>query len=235
MKNLKVLALFLAVLAVACSRPAYQMIAPPWEPNYPIDRFEKEIASFEEQDARQMPAPGGIVLTGSSSFRLWETAEEDLAPLPIINRGFGGSTLPEVIHYADRTVTKYRPDVVVVYCENDQFGSKAKTPEQTRDAYVEFTKQVRADLPDVQMYFVSLKPSPSRWARRAEVQKTNELIRDFVKSDRHHEYIDVWPVMLKNGRPDGSIYRNDSLHMNAEGYRRWTQVIKPVLQKGAKP
>jgi lysophospholipase L1-like esterase len=225
--------LFLVLILVgACHKPNYQAMAPAWEPDYSLNRFEKDIQAYEAQDAQRMPAPGGIVFTGSSSFRLWKNAEEDLAPLPIINRGFGGSTLPEVIHYMDRNVMKYKPETIVVYCENDQFGSKAKTPEQTRDAYVEFTRRVRAELPEVQMYFVSLKPSPSRWARREEVQKTNRLIREFVKSDRHHEYIDVWPVMLKDGRPDGSIFLKDSLHMNTEGYRRWTEVIKPVLQKG---
>ncbi len=59
-----------------------------------------------------------------------------LLHLPIINRGFGGSTFPEVIHYADRTIFKYHPKTVVIYCENDMFGKKTKTPEQVRDAYV---------------------------------------------------------------------------------------------------
>jgi len=83
------------------------------------------------------------------------------------------------------------------------------------------------------LYGVSLKPSPSRWAKKDDVIKANQLIQDFIKSDRHHQYIDVWPVMLKNGRPDGSIFLKDSLHMNEEGYRRWIKVIKPILQKTA--
>lgn len=114
------------------------------------------------------------------------------------------------------------------------FVDKTKTPEQTRDSYVEFTRLVRERLPDAQMYYVSMKPSPSRWARRDEVLKANQLIKDFTKKDKNHDYIDVWPVMLKDGRPDATIYLKDSLHMNAEGYRRWTEVIKPVLQKGYK-
>lgn len=223
----------LLVLALACHRqPSYRAIGTPYTPNYSLENNKNDIEGFQKQDADHMPAPGGIVLTGSSSFRLWKNAGEDLAPLPIINRGFGGSTLPEVIHYADQTVLKYKPGVVVTYCENDMFVDKTKTPEQTRDSYVEFTRLVREKLPDAQMYFVSIKPSPSRWARRDEVIKANRLIEDFTKKDKKHGYIDVWPVMLKNGRPDGSIYLKDSLHMNAEGYRRWTEVIKPVLTKG---
>ncbi len=232
MKKTKIGLVLLAMLAWACHRqPSYQPIGAAYTPNYSLENNKNNIAGFAKQDAAQMPAPGGIVLTGSSSIRLWKNAAENLAPLPIINRGFGGSTLPELIHYIDETVLKYQPKTVVTYSENDMFVDKTKTPEQTRDSYVEFTRQVREKYPYVQMYFISLKPSPSRWARRAEVMKANQLILDFTKKDKNHGYIDVWPTMLKNGRPDPSIYLKDSLHMNAEGYRRWTEVIKPVLSK----
>lgn len=225
---------FLVLLVVwlgACNKPNYTSLDVPWEPDYKLDRSESSIKNYEAKDAEKMPAPGGIVFAGSSSFTKWQSAAEDLAPLPIINRGFGGSTIPEVIYYADRTILKYNPKTVVIYCENDMFGSKKKTPEQVRDAYVALTKTIREKQPDVLMYGISLKPSPSRWERRAEVEKANKLIRDFIKSDKNHQYIDVWPVMLKNGRPDGSIFLSDSLHMNEEGYRRWIKVLKPILEK----
>jgi lysophospholipase L1-like esterase len=225
---------FLILLVVgfnACHKPNTNNIAAPWEPDYKVDRSEGAIVAFEKKDAEKMPAPGGIVFTGSSSFTKWQSAAEDLAPLPIINRGFGGSTLPEVIHYAERTITKYNPKTVVIYCENDMFGSKPKTPEQVRDAYVTLVKLIRQKQPDVQLYGVSLKPSPSRWAKKDDVIKANKLIQDYIKSDKKHHYIDVWPVMLKNGRPDGSIFLGDSLHMNGEGYKRWVKVFKPILEK----
>ncbi|MBB5282807.1 lysophospholipase L1-like esterase [Rhabdobacter roseus] len=226
--------LILLVAFVACHRPHYASLSTPWTPNYALDRFEGEIKNFEAQDAAKMPAPSGIVLTGSSSFKYWKTAEQDLAPLPVINRGFGGSTLSEVLHYADRAILKYQPKTVVIYCENDLFMPEPKSAEQTRDAYVALTKHIRAKLPHAQLYYVAMKPSPSRWDRREEVQRTNELIKAFVRSDKRHEYVDVWPVMLKDGRPDGRIFVKDSLHMNAEGYRRWTQVLKPILEKDTK-
>ena len=224
------IALFLFSI-VSCHKSNYTALDSSWEPDYALDRSEKSIQEFEKKDTEKMPAAGGIVLTGSSSFTKWLTAEQDLSPLPIINRGFGGSTLPEVIHYADRTITKYHPKTVVIYCENDMFGSKKKTPEQVRDAYVELTRLIRKSEPNVLLYGVSLKPSPSRWAKKDDVIKANQLIQDFIKSDRHHQYIDVWPVMIRNGRPDGTIFLKDSLHMNEEGYRRWVTVLKPILER----
>lgn len=225
--------IFLVALlaAFSCNRSHYSKIAPPWTPDYQVDRSEGSIIKFEKEDSVNMPAPGGIVFTGSSSFTKWTTAAEDLAPLPIINRGFGGSTFPEVIHYADRTIFKYHPGVVVVYCENDMFGSKEKSPEQVRDAYVELTGMIHEKEPKAKIYCISLKPSPSRWKSKDKVIKANQLIQDFIKTVPNQHYIDVWPVMLKDGRPDPSLFVSDSLHMSRAGYERWIKVIKPVLQK----
>lgn len=216
---------------VACHKPSYQALDKPWEPDYSLTRSEGAIKEFEKKDAEKMPAAGGIVLAGSSTFTKWTDAAKDLAPLPIINRGFGGSTLPEVIHYADQTILKYHPKTVVIYCENDMFGSKPKSPVQVRDAYVMLTKIIHDKEPGARIYGVSLKPSPSRWAKRKDVETANRLIQDFIKTDRNHEYIDIWPIMIKDGRPDGTIFLKDSLHMNEEGYRRWTTVLKPILEK----
>jgi lysophospholipase L1-like esterase len=221
---------FLLVGLSACQRANYSAIAPPWTPDYNIRRSENAVKAFEKQDSTQMPLPNGIVLAGSSSFTFWKSAAQDLAPLPIINRGFGGSTLPEVAHYTARTITKYRPKAIMVYCENDLFGDKAKTPEQVRDAYVALVRQVRHELPKSTFYFVSLKPSPSRWKRWDETSRANELIKAFVNSDKRHFYVDITQVMMKNGRPDPAIFRSDSLHMNDEGYRRWTGILKPILE-----
>jgi lysophospholipase L1-like esterase len=227
----KYLLIILVGFAGACHKPDYKSLDVAWDPDYKLDRSESAILAYEKKDQAEMPAPGGIVFTGSSSFTKWQRAADDLAPLPIINRGFGGSTLPEVIYYADRTIFKYHPKTVVIYCENDMFGAKKKTPEQVRDAYVQLTKLIHDKEPKAFIYGVSLKPSPSRWARRSDTEKANALIQKFIKTDRKHAYIDVWPVMMKNGRPDSAIFLSDSLHMNEEGYRRWTLVLKPILEK----
>lgn len=226
---MRLLVLFF-LFCTACQKPNYTQIALPFEVDYKLDRFEKTILDYEKQDSLKMPTQGGIVLAGSSSFLFWKTVRHDLAPLPIINRGFGGSTFPEVIHYLNRSVIKYQPKTVVVYCEND-IGTQSKTPEQVRDVYVVFTKRLRAALPKVSLYFVSLKPSPARWKQWEKSLRANALIKNFIKTDKRHHYVDITAIMLKNGKPDGSIFLADSLHMNAEGYQRWTSVLKPILDK----
>ena len=222
---------FLAAILgfTACKTPTYPLIAPAFQPDYPLDRYESTIEGYEQRDAAHPPKKGGIAFGGSSSVYFWQTLGEDMAPLPVLNYGFGGSTLPEVLHYADRSLFKHRPKTIVLYCENDVFGVQHKTPSQVRAAYVQLVQHLRRRLPKVTLCFVSLKPSPNRWDRWAEACEVNRLVQDFIKTDKRHHYLDITPVMLLDGRPDPVLFVEDSLHINAEGYRRWAAVIKPTL------
>ncbi len=193
-----------------------------------LQRFEGEIRAFERRDSLRPPAPGGVLFVGSSSIRLWASLEEDMAPLPVLNRGFGGSTLPEELHYAGRIVFPYQPALIVLYCgENDiQAGD---LPEVVFQNFKRLVALCRERLPATPIVYLSMKPSPSRWEKWPAFEKGNAMIRRFADSQPGVHFVDVSSVMLRDGRPDGSIFLPDSLHMNAEGYRRWTEVLKPVL------
>src|SRR4051812_8512091 len=93
----------IAAGAIACAgRPAQSSPLAVAEPPAPapaglkVDQFEPEIVRFETSDRAAHPAPGGIVFVGSSSIRRWTTLAADFPGLPVINRGFGGSTMYEV-------------------------------------------------------------------------------------------------------------------------------------------
>ena len=87
-----------------------------------------DIEAFEAADAERFPAPGPIVFTGSSSIRLWSSLEEDMAPLYVLNRGFGGAHMAHVLHFADRIITPYTPRALVLYVGDNDIGA-GKTPE----------------------------------------------------------------------------------------------------------
>src|SRR4051812_38118081 len=70
-------------------------------------RFETEIAAFEKWDHQNAVPQNSILFVGSSTTRLWKTADA-FPDLPVINRGFGGSTIPDVNHFANRIVFKYK-------------------------------------------------------------------------------------------------------------------------------
>ncbi len=200
--------------------------------DYPLNRFENEIRAYEKADSLRGIPNSKIVFIGSSSFAYWKTIATDLAPLPVLNRGFGGSTLPEVIYYADRILFPYQPNIIVVYAgENDlNVGQHPQTPEQVAASFKTLVSLVHRRLPNTIMYYVSMKPSPSRWANWATTQRGNQLISAYIKTDKRLRFVDVRPAMLAaNGRPRPDLFRADSLHMNARGYAIWAGMLKVIL------
>eukprot|EP01038_Epipyxis_sp_PR26KG_P002855 gene2855-biopygen2102 len=86
-------------------------------------------------------------------------------------------------------------------------------------------------LPDCRMYFIGVKPSPSRWAAQQKFEEANLCFKDVCAGDPRWNYIDVTrPMLNEHGLPRKEIYRSDSLHMNGAGYAEWTKVVKPVLK-----
>jgi lysophospholipase L1-like esterase len=191
--------------------------------------WEFQIRAFEEQDRVFPPPEEAVVMLGSSSIRYWETIEDDLAPLPIISRGFGGSTMNDAVYYADRMVVVYNPNMVVIY-EGDNDIFFGISPERIQETYLAFIRRVREALPDVPIYFISIKPSVSRWHLWPKSVEANTRIETLSSLDPLLHYIDVASAMLDNeGSVRGELFNSDGLHMNAQGYEVWTEIIRPIL------
>lgn len=192
--------------------------------------FADEIAAFAEQDAATPPPDAPIVFVGSSSIRLWTTLAEDMAPLPVLNRGFGGSQLAHVIHYADETIVRYLPRALVLYAgDNDLDASTGKTAQDVARDFGTLVATVHAYAPGVRIYFLSIKPSRARWERWPEMKRANELVEKLCEGDPLLRYVDVATPLLEDGKPRNDVYRWDGLHLNAAGYREWTRVVRPLL------
>lgn len=218
---------WLALGATACVRGA---ITPPVSViTAPADRFESEIRAFEDSDRANLPRPGGIVFVGSSSIRMWPDLRADFPGLNVIQRGFGGSRLDEVVRYTPRIVLPYRPALIVLYAgENDL--AEDRTPEQVFDAYKSFVRLVRDNLPQTPIAFVSIKPSPSRWQLVDKMRATNEMIRRYAATQPGLSFVDVFPMMIgPDGRPRSELFGSDSLHMNHNGYAIWRGMLLPIV------
>jgi lysophospholipase L1-like esterase len=193
--------------------------------------WEDDIAAFEKQDREYRPPSGAILFVGSSSIRFWKSLEEDMAPLPVINRGFGGSKIPALFHYMKRIVKPYKPRMVVVYSgDNDMSIGRIQSPEEVSANLAAFAEQLHRDLPETTIYVLSIKPSPARIEFWPAMQRANELIRRFADGKSFIRFVDVsTPLLDGAGNPRREFFVFDRIHMNAQGYRIWTSILKPVL------
>jgi lysophospholipase L1-like esterase len=230
--------LFFALLAlssmaqqppVAAPQPSPAVIAPAKQP----PPFWNEIAEFKHEDSLQHPPAGAIVFVGSSSFRKWTNVGSYFPGHTIINRGFGGSTLPDVIRYANEIIFPYHPKQIVIYCgDNDLASSDSVTATMVYNRFVRLYNLIRSKMKDVDVVFVSIKPSPSREKLMPRMEEANDLIRDFMAKYSHAVFVDVYhPMLDAKGMPVDSLFLGDKLHMNEKGYRIWQQVLLPYLDK----
>ena len=193
-------------------------------------QWEGDIRAFEQSDSAQKPPTKAILFVGSSSIRMWETLAHDFPDLPVINRGFGGSELHDVVHYANRIILPYKPRVIVVYAGDNDLANGRK-PEQVASDFRRLARTVLRQLPRTRIVFVSVKPSPSRWSLAERMRTTNALVRKYTKTDKRLAYADVFTPMLGgDGRPRRELFRDDSLHMTPAGYELWTSVIRRYLR-----
>lgn len=220
----------LLMLLLSCEAlPAAEPASPAASPA--VSRFEKwepSIRKFEEQDAANPPPCGGIVFVGSSSIRLWKL-EQSFPEMPVINRGFGGSQIIDSVHFAERIVVPYRPRIIAFYA-GDNDTAQGKSAEEVTADFQKFADLVRCRLPGTRLLFISIKPSPSRWKLAAVQKDANESIRRICEQTPCLTYVDVWQPMLdSNGEPRAELFVADKLHLSAEGYRIWTEAIRPHL------
>jgi lysophospholipase L1-like esterase len=174
--------------------------------------------------------PGAVVFVGSSSIRLWRSLAEDFPGIPTINRGFGGSELADSVFYFDRLVPLHQPRAVVLYAgDNDLWAGK--TPEAIAADFAAFRAKLHAALPAAHLFYLAIKPSPSRAKVWPLGKEANRLIAAQCAADPLCTFVDVASVLLDAaGQPRPELFREDQLHLNPAGYARWTQVLAPLLQ-----
>ena len=196
--------------------------------------FQEEINVFIKKDSIAMPAANSILFVGSSSFNYWKDISNYFPGYPIINRGFGGSSLTDIIHFNQETILKYQPKQIYIYCgENDIAASDTITPQIVFERFKTLYTIIRNHLGNnIPVMYVSIKPSVARWSMEDKFVTANSLIRNFINKQKQTQFLDVHSAMLDtNGEVYKDIFIADKLHMNAKGYAIWQKIIAPTLVK----
>jgi len=194
--------------------------------------FWNDIQNFKKQDSVSFPPKNAILLIGSSSFTKWTDVQDYFPGYTIINRGFGGSTLLDEIRYVNDIVFPYQPKQIIIYCgENDLASSDTVTASMVLDRFKQLFQMMR-DKSEAPIAYISMKPSPSRRHLFPKMREGNQLIKEFLATQKNTAFIDVHQKMLDlTGEPLPEIFLDDSLHMNAKGYAIWKKEMEHYMQK----
>jgi hypothetical protein len=187
-----------------------------------------EVDGFVAADRANPPAPCQLLFVGSSSFVKWrETLATDMAPMPVINRGFGGSHIGYVNRWFDQIVAPYRPRAIVFYAGENDIDAGKSVDNVVAD-FDEFMSRKTRALGRTPVFFISLKPSKLRFAQFSLQTRVNTAIRERAARREDLHYIDVVGAMLDGGKPK-DIFGPDGLHMNRDGYVIWTRIVRDAL------
>jgi len=230
------LALTTCIAQKKISDNEYQRLKAVYETtSYPriMTRYGKEILAYEKEDSIKGHPTYDIVFIGSSTFEHWKTMKQDFTPANVVNRGFGGSTIREVIYYSDRILYPYNPKVVVLYVGNDVWGASNEPSTETLfDLFKYFEQTLHQKLPNTILNLVSMRPSPAKRKLITRQNAINDLLKNYAPTRKNTNFIDICSVMYSNsGQLRNDIFISDSLHLNNTGNQLIVGVIKPILIK----
>lgn len=158
--------LLLSFCCAVTSGWAAEILSPAEEAAKRWKQYQPAFDAFAEQDRVTPFAPGGIVFVGSSIFRQWTTVPEQMAPLPVLNRAFGGSRTGDQLARFDQVVTPYAPKVIVYYCGSNDLkaGAVAEDPAAIFARFRAFSERVQATLPQTRIILSPARGRRIGWA-----------------------------------------------------------------------
>lgn len=191
------------------------------------DPFAAEIAAFSAADRNAPPLSGAVLFVGSSSIRMWADLAADMAPFCVVNRGFGGSSIPDVVRHFSSVAALPAPRAIVFYAGDNDLESR-RAPARIVADFERFMRLKARRFGAVPVFFVSIKPAPGRAQFRVAREAVNSMIRQRALERPDLLYVDIAGPMLGAGRLD-DLFLQDGVHLSAAGYAIWRAVILDAL------
>ncbi|HOZ47663.1 MAG TPA: SGNH/GDSL hydrolase family protein [Candidatus Hydrogenedentes bacterium] len=202
------------------------VVALTWTANH----WDKAIAEFDEMDRTHPPAEDAVLFVGSSTIRMWDLARF-FPSIPAENRGFGGSQFWDIAYHAERIITPYRPRLIVLYAGDNDVAS-GKSAAWVFADFKALIQRIRDGLPRTPIIVLGVKPSVARWNLWPEMQQVNQRIQGLAATQPNVHYLDLSGLLLgEDGTPRPDLFLRDGLHLNDEGYQRWTHRLAQELAR----
>lgn len=223
-------ALLLGFALVSCAGPPAPFVGslPATPEGEQPERWAADIAQIVRAP-REPNRP--VLFYGSSSIRLWKSLAVDMAPLPVVNGGFGGSRLFDAVYWAELVLASTNPRAIVVFSgTNDIAGGSPRSADWLAERFEELVRRVRGLGCQAPLFYLAITPSPARVEHLEIVHRANRLIAEHCARDASLHFVDSGSGVLDAaGQPAAKWFVEDGLHLNQDGYAHWTKTLRPVL------
>lgn len=197
-----------------------------------VAQWEQAIQELEKLDQQQTDPERAILFVGSSSIRLWEDIQQDMAPYPVIRRGYGGAKFSDLAVFIDRLVKPHQFEAVVLFVANDISGQDDdKLPEEVVRLFAYTVERIKQHAPETPVFLLAITPTPSRFAVWDQIERANTLLADYCEQHAGVSFIDTSERFLNaEKQPIADYFVEDRLHLNRSGYELWSTIIKDALK-----
>ncbi len=185
--------------------------------------YEEDVQRLENE-ALNITYKPEMLFYGSSTITLWQNLYEDFEKYKPVNLGFGGSTLEACVYYFKRIIKPYNPEYIVVYAGDNDLGD-GNSAENVFNFFEQLVTLITESFATATLFYISIKPSPSRWNINEKIKQANELIEQSINNNHPQiKFIDMYHKMLnENGEPDAALFVEDGLHLSSKGYALWKE------------
>ena len=192
-------------------------------------RFDEAISSFQQWDSKNAVPDHHILFVGSSSIHMWKTAEA-FSDLPVVNRGFGGAQISDMLFFKQDIMLKYgAPEAIIMYCGGNDIAWE-KSAEQVIGDFKAWWGIVHTQYPATPLIYIPIKPCPNRWDLWQEESNVNNAIQKMCENHPLLFYADIATPMLETGTPPADdLFIEDQLHLSEKGYKMWNDVVREIL------
>lgn len=194
----------------------------------------EEVVNELHRSNHELYEQGSVLFIGSSSFRFWDNMQEDLNPIQVINNGFGGAKIPDVLYFQKQLIDTYQPKKIVFFLgSNDITGhEKLLSAEEILVLYEKLARSVHKKFPNCKLYILPITPTPYREDAWQVIRQVNSTIKEITQDMELVRYIDCADQFLdKDGRPKLKYFTWDGIHLNTTGYKIWAEALKDALQE----
>ena len=208
--------------------------------------YDGEIRRFVRLDTADPPPRGGVLFLGSSIFREWREMrdfEADFAPIPVLNRAFGGSETIDQLEVMEQIVFPHEPRVVVYYCGSNDLNVGVP-PAQILDNFRKWCERARQRLgPDLRVVFVSVMKAPQKKPVWDLLDETNRLVAEYCHggggggggggANTNTRFLDVNGAFFDEvtGQPRDELYRVDGLHLYPDAYDELLRMMRGTVEE----
>ena len=195
-------------------------------------KWEPEIVKLAAGNATQ---GGGdaILCIGSSSFRLWDSISEDMAPYSVVRRAYGGAKFCDLAIHAPRLVAGLRFRAAMIFVANDITGNdKDKSPEEVSRLARIVVDAVRKENAEATIFLIAITPCPSRFQHWPTISMANQSLEKICEPKSKTFFVATQSEYLNSERePRPELFVKDMLHQNQAGYAIWSNLLKAALAK----